>query len=487
MNRILAIVALCVTAPLIAQCSVNPATGERQFTAFMSPEQERKVGAEEHPKILEQFGGVYGDDAVGGYVASIGGRLAAYAELPADQFTFTVLNDPLVNAFALPGGYVYVTRGLMALANSEAELAGVVAHEIGHVTGRHTAERYSRANVAGIGSTILGVLLGSPEVGQLAQQGSQLYLLSFSRGQELEADKLGIRYLTRTGYDPFAEADFLDTLRRHTELEAKMAGRQVPQNNFFATHPNTAKRVTEAIEEAEGAGAVPYQRPRYREQYLDAVDGLLYGADPSQGLVRGQRFWHGPLGFTFEAPDGFQIQNTPDAVIMVAGQNMGAVFDGARVETETSMTQYLTTQWAKDLRLSDLRSFTVNGMDAASAAARVASNGGTVDVRLVAIRFEGDRVYRFQLISPPPASSGLINAFNRLVGSFRRMTAEEVASIQPRRIEVVTVQSGDTLASLAERLPYDDEYNVERLMVLNALDSPQDLKAGDRIKLIVEN
>lgn len=470
----------------LAQCTTNPATGEQQFTAFMSPSQERQVGKEEHPKILTQFGGVYEDDAVTGYVAQIGGRLATHAEYPAGDFTFTVLDDPLVNAFALPGGYVYVTRGLMALANSEAELAGVVAHEIGHVTGRHTAERYSRANVAGIGATLLGVLLGSPEAGQLAQQGAQLYLLKFSRGQELEADQLGVRYLTRAGYDPFAEADFLDTLQSWSELQAQIAGRELSDNSFFSTHPNTSKRVRQAIEEAEGVGVKPYDRPRRRDEYLDAIDGMLYGEDPAQGLVRGQTFWHPDLGFTFEAPAGFDIVNTPEAVVIQGGENTGIIFDGAEVAADISMVNYLTGQWADDLRLSNVRSFTVNGMPAAGGAARVATKSGTVEVHLAAVRFANDRVYRFQLISPPPASSALVADFNGMVQSFRAIAEDEKGKYKPRRLAVERVDAGDTLETLAERLPYDDEYNVERLMVLNRLSSPADLQAGQRIKLIVE-
>jgi len=485
MHKALLIPFILTVALGLAQCTTNPATGESQFTAFMSPAKERQVGAEQHPQILAQYGGAYDDPAVTAYVNRIGQQLAEHAELPAEQFTFTVLNDPLVNAFALPGGYVYITRGLMAYANSEAELAGVIGHEIGHVTARHTAERYSRANVAGLGSQILGVLLGSPEVGQLAQQGSQLYLLSFSRGQELEADKLGIRYITRIGLDPFAQADFLDTLRRYSDLEAKMAGQEQAGNDFLQTHPNTAKRVREAIEEAEGTDIQPHQMPRYPERYLEVVDGILYGEDPAQGLVRGQKFIHPKMGFVFEAPEGYKIANTPEAVVIQAGENSGVIFDAGTAPAGTSMSQYITQTWAKDLSVSNLRQFTVNGMPAASGGALASSQGGRVEVQFVAVRMEGERVFRFQMVSPAPAPDALKAGFNQLVNSFHKITSAERAEAKPYRVRVVTVKAGDTLNGFAQRMPFTDSYNLDRLLVLNGLQAASDLKVGQKLKIIV--
>ena len=486
MRKALSLLFILALAPVLSQCTTNVATGRNQFTAFMSPAQERQVGSEEHPKILAEYHGAYPDKRLQDYVTSLGKRLAVQSELPADQFTFTLLNDPLVNAFALPGGYVYVTRGLLALANSEAELAAVIGHEIGHVTARHTAERYSRANVANIGSTILGVLLGSQEATQVAQQGAQLYLLSFSRSQELEADKLGVRYLTRIGLDPFAEADFLDTLRRNTELEASINGQQLPQSDFLQTHPNTAARVKQAIAEAEGKAAAPNQSPRYPDRYLDMIGGLLYGEDPAEGVVRGQTFEHPALGFAFTAPSGYKIANTPQAVIVQADQNSGIVFDTAKVAAGTGMSQYLAQDWAKGASLAGLRQFTLNGMEAAEASARASTQNGVVDVHLVAVRFEGEKVFRFQLITPPPASDALLAGFHQLVMSLRRLSDAERAAIKPYRVDVVRVQAGDTLAKLAQRMPFTDGHNVERLMVLNGLASPTDLKAGQRLKIIVE-
>jgi len=468
----------------LGQCSYNPATGGQQFTAFMSPEQERQTGAQQHPEILKQFGGAYGDAKVRAYVDTLGKALATKAGLPAGQFTFTVLDDPLVNAFALPGGYVYVTRGLMALANSEAELAAVIGHEMGHVMARHTAERYSRANVAGIGSTILGVILGSPEVSQLAQQGSQLYLLSFSRGQELEADKLGVRYIRAADYDPFAEADFLSTLGRDSEMEAKIAGQQLPESDFLQTHPNTPKRVEEAIAEAEGTGLKPDPARRYPDRYLDIVNGLLYGEDPAQGVLRGGAFLHPALGLAFDVPKGLQLSNSEDAVVLQASRDSGIIFDGAKAATGQSAAQYLENVWAKNVTLAGLHQFRVGNMEAASGAARVQTQSGMLEMHLTVIRFAPDQVYRFQLISPPSPSDALLSAFDKVVTSFHRLSAADHARAKPYRVHVITVGAGDTLATLAKRMPFTDSYNVQRLVVLNALRTENDIRPGQRLKII---
>ncbi len=213
-----------LTLLALAGCTVNPATGESSFTAFMSPAEEQRAGAEEHPKILKEFGGAYGDRAIGAYIDSIGQALARMSDLPNQRFTFTVLDNDVVNAFALPGGYVYVTRGLLALAGSEAELAGVIAHEIGHVTARHAAQRYSQSIVAGLGAALLGAVAGRGAA-DIAQLGSALYLSAYSREQEFEADILGVRYLARAGYDTGAMAGFLGKLQAHSALQARITGR----------------------------------------------------------------------------------------------------------------------------------------------------------------------------------------------------------------------------------------------------------------------
>jgi predicted Zn-dependent protease len=237
---------LAAATLLLAACSVNPATGERNFTAFMSPEDELQIGRDQHPKIIQQFGGIYNDPKITAYVDRVGQNLAQVSELPELDFTFTVLDDDIVNAFALPGGFVYISRGLLGLANTEAELAGVVGHEIGHVTGRHSAQRHSQSVLAGIGtagvSILSSVFLGTSVVGDAIGQGAGVYLQGFSREHEFEADTLGVRYLSRTGYETAAMASFLSSLEAFSALKAKVSGLPDPASryNIMSTQPGVS-------------------------------------------------------------------------------------------------------------------------------------------------------------------------------------------------------------------------------------------------------
>jgi predicted Zn-dependent protease len=466
--------------PLAAACTaVNPATGEKQFM-LMSPEDEARIGKAEHSKVLKQFGGVYDDPNIGGYVAQIGGRLVANSELAGQPFTFTVLNSPVVNAFALPGGYVYVTRGLVALANNEAELAGVIAHEIGHVTARHSAQRMTQATVVGLGGAILGAALGVPQ--EVTNLGSQLYLTSFSRDQEYEADLLGVRYLTRVGYDPYAQADFLESLGAHTEMMAKLSGNGDRPPEFLSTHPNTPERVIRAANAAKASGAGP-SAPNRRQNFLNTIDGLVYGDDPEQGFVRGRVFSHPKLRFTFTVPEGFQLINRPDAVLAKGPSSSGIVFNIAEPKSNGDPLGYMVHEWAKSVRLADVERIKINGLDAATGWTRLNVRGSLIDVRLVVIRFSGRQLFRFQFITPTNMTARLSQDLQRTTYSFRRLSSREAAALKPLRIRIVTVRAGDTAQSLARRMAVDDAH-LERFQVLNRLKPGQNPPVGSRIKLV---
>lgn len=479
-----AAIALAWLLPVVVACtSVNPATGDENFTLFMSPAQEARIGAEEHVKILDRFGGVYDDPKIGGYVAEIGGRLVANSETPRAPFRFTVLNTPDVNAFALPGGYVYVTRGLIALANSESELAGVLAHEIGHVVARHAAQRYSRSVVAGIGGAILGAITNE-QIGQLASLGSELYLSGFSREQEYESDTLGVRYLRRTGYDPGGMASFLRTLIAEKALNGKLAGvdPNVAASNFFATHPRTIDRVNRAVAQAGGAGGVVR-----RDAHLDNLAGLVFGDDPSQGIVRGREFIHPELRFRFEVPPGFRLFNTAEAVFARESSGAAIKFDSAGRETHRDPLIYLREIWMPKARLERQQRLEINGMDAATATMRlrgtVGNYSGPLDVRLLAISAGGREIYRFMFMTPPNRTAALREDFQRTTFSFRRLSEREAAQVQPLTVELFDVRPGDTSQSIAQGLPYDD-FRHERFLVLNGLSPGQPLTLGQRVKII---
>ena len=304
------VAALLLALVAVAGCSTSDATGRRFFNGGLTPDREQAIGREQHPQMIESFGGRYDEKPdLNRYVQSLGDFLVQTSETPNQNFTFTLLDTLVVNAFALPGGYVYVTRGLLALANSEAELAGVLAHEIGHVTARHAAERHgsqvlTQALSVGVG-LLTQIVTGSRGAAEAVTQTSgtvgQLAVRSFSRDQEFEADLLGVRYLTRARFDPQAMAHFLTRLRAHAALDTPKD--DAPGSDLTRTHPRTAERIQRAIVQA---GLTPVAHPTIdRALYLDKTDGLLYGDSAAQGFIRGQRFSHQQLGITFTAPRAF--------------------------------------------------------------------------------------------------------------------------------------------------------------------------------------
>lgn len=484
--KVATILALATASPALTGCTTNPATGKQEFTPLMSPEREKQVGAEEHPKVLQEFGGVYDEPKIGAYAASIGGRLAAKSELPNLNFRFTVLDSDIVNAFALPGGYIYVTRGLVALANSEAELASVLAHEIGHVTGRHTAQRYNQAIGLSLGGAILGAAIGNQVASDLIQQGAQLYLLGYSRGQEYEADQLGIRYLVRTGYDPYAEADFLQSLENYAALEAHLSGQENGQSSeFFATHPQTAKRARQAVDAARASGVPVESRPRLRDRFLEQIDGMIFGGSPEHGFIRGQTFAHPKLRFQFTVPQGLRLINQPDAVIAKGQSGIQVKFDMAPLAPGRSVLRYLIDEWGQSLQLTDTATVAVNGMEAATGAADVRLSSGAGQIRLMAIRYSQDRVARFIIAIPNSTSAQMQQELQRMTYGFKRLSEAEAAALKPYRIKIHTVRAGETLDSLAARLPYAD-FKRDRLRTLNGLAGNQKLTPGMKLKLISE-
>jgi predicted Zn-dependent protease len=492
MNRAFPITFLCWGFLVLAGCSVNPATGERSFTAFMSQAEELEVGRREHPKILKAHGGAYSDSHLGAYVRRVGLSLTRVSEIPDLRFSFVVVNDDKINAFALPGGYVYITRGLIALADDEAEMAAVLAHEIGHVTARHSAQRYSKAMATNIGLAVLGIVgsaAGVPSgAGNLASLGAQLYLQSYSREQELEADVLGIRYLTRAGYDARAMTRFFHKLEAHKRLEATLSGdpKAADRHHVLATHPRTAERIRQA---ATLARVTPAARPRVgRDDYLARIDGLIFGDDPSQGVRRGREFSHPELGIRFRVPPGFTLFNQPTAVVARGPKNAAIVFDmvqGEKASRVGGLAGYLVEDWGGRLNLVAVERLTINGLEAATGQASLSTSKGAADVRLIVIRAPPDRLYRFIFQTPVALTARLATELQRTTYSFRRLSSDETARVKPLRLRVITVKKGDTARSLAAAMPFETG-QLEWFEVLNGLARNQPLTPGSRVKIVVD-
>lgn len=479
------------TADTAAAPAKAPKTSKRR-----SPSQQ-KIGDENHPKIVSKYGGVYQNAKLAAYVNQLGGKLAEVSEQPNEKWTFTVLDSPTVNAFALPGGYVYITRGLAALANSEAELAGVIGHEIGHVTAGHSSLRQDRNAVATgvlLGAQLLGAIAGidanilkaGAQIGQAVAGG---VLANYSRTDELDADNLGIRYIGKAGYDPYAQADFLESMAASSGLDAKLKGGSYNPNatDFFASHPANGPRTRQAIQAAKASGAqIPVGASRNRDRFLNIIEGVTFGDSEEQGFVDGNSFKHPQLRFAFSAPNGFKITNSASNVTATGPQNARFIMDGGKNPTGR-LTDYITGTWMPGIaktyrvgRVSQLQPRRINGLEAASGVVPVQIEGNTFQALLVAIRLDG-ALYRLTGLVPPGAS--MLPIMDQAARTFRKLTSSEANKLRSSRVDVVTVKRGETVASLARRMNVA-ELKEDRFRVLNGLKPGEQVKRGQRVKLI---
>lgn len=486
LRSLLVAAAICAAALPLAGCETNTATGRSIFT-MGGIEDDQQIGAENHPKIIQEYGGVYDDPELTAYVALVASRMAAASELPNIPWRFTVLNSDELNAFALPGGYVYITRGLLALCENEAELAGVLGHEIGHVTARHSAERQGRATLVGLAGLAAAVLGGGQAADAATRIGMANFVQHYSQEQEFEADTLGSRYLLRTGYQVRAMADFLSKMRDYSILQNKIAGRPtntVDQADFLASHPRTIDRVEQATEEAAkltGSSGDALNR----DAYLRAISGMTFGDDASQGFVRGQSFIHPQLMFRFDAPEGFRLINRPDAVLAAGPNGAMASFNMDTRRQAGNAADYLRRAWGQQAQLQNLERIAVNGMDGATATARGRNNAGPVDVRFIAVKQSDDRIYRFMFATPTAATQQLAEPLRRMTYSLRPLSAQEAAAIKPWRIRLHRVAPGDSIASLSARMAMPD-HKEDWFRTLNGLKPGERPPTGETVKIVAQ-
>jgi predicted Zn-dependent protease len=411
-------------------------------------------------------------------------RLVTASERPDLHYKVTMLNSQSINAFALPTGQLYVTRGLVALANDESELASVLAHEMGHVIARHAEIREEQARRADLVSRVVTGVVSDPEIGALALAKSKLELASFSRAQELEADAIGIGIAARAGFDPYGAVRFLTSMEHNSDLKPQQSGKINPAApDFLSSHPATPERITNALANARQYNA-PDPKTENPEQsktaYFSDIDGIVFGEDPSEGFVRGRRFLHPKLGFTFTAPDGYTLDNTAQAVLGVKhGGGEAMRLDVVRVPAEQSLAAYLTSGWIENIDPATVEDITINGFPGATASAK----GDQWDFRLYAIRFGSD-VYRF-IFATKHRTQESDRVFRESVGTFRRMSLAEIEQAKPLHLKVVTVAPGDTVERVASRMAVAD-HALERFRVLNALEPGDKLKAGSEVKIVVE-
>jgi predicted Zn-dependent protease len=443
-------------------------------TVTPTPTSER-----EHERILASYGGAYDDPKLEALISKVVERLVAASERPEQAYKVTILNSGAVNAFALPTGQLYVTRGLIALASDTSELSSVLSHEMAHVLLRHAAIREDQAKQAAIVARVVTDMSNDPDVTAFTLAKSKLTMASFSRVQEFEADDMGVAISARAHFDPFGAARFLMSMERNAELKAGKTSLDPRAQDFLSSHPATPERVMRAQASARQYNSAD-NKERDREDYLSATDNIVYGEDPSEGFVRGRRFLHPKLGFTFQAPETFTLDNTAQAVIGVRdGGSQAMRFDVVRVPSEQSLGDYLNSGWMEGVDKASTEEITLNGFPAASTVAQ----GDQWQFKVYAMRLNGD-VYRFIFATKQRTTESERNV-RETVNSFRRLTLDEIQAARPLRIKVITVQPGDTVDSLSHRMGGVD-HPTERFRVLNGLDAHAQVKVRDRVKVVVE-
>jgi predicted Zn-dependent protease len=461
----------CATAPDRAQLS--PALPN----VTISPEQPTAAQGEKD-RILASYSGHYENPALQAAAEKIVARLVAASERPDLKYQITLLNSPAINAFSLPDGQLYVTRGLIALTNNEDELASVLAHEMGHVIARHAAIREEQARQTAIINSVVNDVLSDPDAGALALAKSKLTLANFSRAQEYEADELGIRIAAHAGYSPFGASHFLVTMQRDADLKTPASDFNKSMSDFLSNHPATPERIKNALETARQLSGSDTGK-HDRTAYLNDLDGVLYGDDLNQGYVRGRHFVHPKLGFAFTAPTRFALSNTAQSVSGHSDDGSEAMrLDVVNMTAEQSLTDYLKSGWIDNIEQESVEELMVNGFPAATAIAKSEQRF----FRLYVLQFDHD-LYRF-VFSAKNYSAEVDRSFQESIMSFRRMTQAESKQVKPLRLKIISVRAGDTPKKLARRMAIAD-YPLETFRVLNGLDAHDRLKPGQHVKIVV--
>lgn len=477
--RVLAALAALMTLGL-AGCA--PTDHPTVTASVLPPPAPRQASAEkpnpERKRLIQVFGGVYTAPATQAYLDGVLAKLSAASDAPGQTYRVTVLNSPIVNAFSLPSGDIFVTRGLLALADDTSEIAAVMAHEIGHITARHAAQRAEFEKTNALFSRVNSQLLAEREAQDEVEARSKLALARFSREQEFAADQIGIKTIARAGYDPYGAARFLTALGEWSAFRASVSGGgSADRPDMMATHPSTPERIAQATAEARqlsrGTGEIG------RDAYLAAIDGLAFGDDPSQGVVRDNSFIHPKLGFAFEAPAGFTLDNQSAALIGVGeGSGEALRLDSISIPESTPVTTAIGSDWIDGVKTTAIEPKKIDGLEAATATAQ----GDQWSFRLGAVRLNG-RLYRL-IYAAHNLTPAVDSRFMASLESFRQINAQDSALAAPEKIRIVEAQSGDTAETIAAKMGFLPQW-LDQFLILNGLERGASVVPGQRYKIVV--
>jgi len=466
---------------ILNSCTKNIATGERQLV-ILSTEEENNIGAKEHPNIIRSFGGIYNNKSLQTYISNLGNKIASNSEMPNIRWTFTILDNPLVNAFALPGGYVYVTRGLLSLANDEAEIASVLGHEIAHVTARHSAQRHAKSTLSSVGLDLLNIVVGQPLITNVANIGLQGVMSAFSRSEELEADKLGIRYIIKSRYDSGGSYRFLNRLNELTKVSAKNDRDII--SSIFATHPKTIDRIKASkVNVINNVDVITN-----RNIYLDAIDGMIYEDNSQHGIIKDNNFYHLDLNFSFKAPKNYTIINNKNNVITFnENKKVVVIFDGLLNEDELSLLELAEFYYLR----SNINLYKEIIIDNKTSVVfeenkTIKYEGNEYFRKTYLINWGDNRVWRFSLLLKPQVQNNYIGEADKIAKSLHELSEEEKILGRPKFISILKTKKGDTPLLLSKKMALNKN-QLEIFLIMNGLtiESDEQISEGTLIKMIV--
>ena len=454
-------------------CATNPATGQRELS-LVSESQEIQMGQEGAQAAAQQIG-VYADSALQRYVAALGQNIATHSERPGLPWSFTVADDPVVNAFALPGGPIFITRGILGYMNSEAQLVSVLGHEIGHVTARHSVRQISRQQLLSIG--LIGAMVVRPELaqfGDLASQGLGLLFLKYGRDDETQADDLGFRYMTSGGYDPREMAEMFRILERTSE-----GSERTPE--WLSTHPDPGNRVQKTLDRIAAAGPTAGGTKVNREVFLRHIDGIVYGEDPRNGFFQQQTFLHPALRFRFDFPAGWRTLNQASQVVGVSAQQDAQITltTAGNTAPQQALSQFLGQQ---GIQAGQTSTSAINGLPSAVGQFAAQTEQGVIAGYVAFLQLDG-ATYRILAITPQQGMSRYDAPFRQVIGSFARLTDARALAAKPSRIRIVQIPRAMTLGQFNQQYP--STIPLDQLALINGVETGATLESGRLVKRVV--
>ncbi len=469
-------IVILLIASIFVSCAVNPVTGKRELM-LLSEQDEIKMGKEYDPQIVQMYG-LYSDEALTNYISEMGTRMGKVSHRPQLTYHFKIMDSPVINAFAVPGGYVYFTRGILAYLNNEAELAGVMGHEIGHITARHSAKQYSKAQLAQIGLGLGSVVSETfSQYAGLAAQGVGILFLKFSRDNEREADDLGVEYSTKSGFDAGEMSNFFVTLNRMHGS----GGGSLP--DFLSTHPNPDDRVgaiqryAKKLQTQSGSSDFKVNR----EKYLDMVDGIPFGEDPRQGYVDDNMFYHPDMKFNFPVSAGWKLSNLPSQVQITSGDEKAAIIFtlGSKSSISAEADAFIADSKALEQSRKEV---TVNGLKTVRMESILASQSGNLRILSHFVTKNND-IFVFHGFCPETDYANYVENFKMTLNGFEELRDRSRIDVKPDRIRVKKVNRAMTLKDALQNLKTPDD-QLQELSLVNGMELTAQVPAGTSIKIV---